>query len=647
MSSPVVSERGRVRRVLVVGSGISGLMTALRLCERGIPVQVLSAGGAGQAGSAALRGGIAASGLGPNDDAVQHLRDTLVAGEFLQHQPPVMAMCERSSAIVDRLMALGVCFARDARGLETLQSPGSSRARSAEVRGGLGRQVLNALLTALRRHEAVDVTDGRGASIPGERRLVWLEHHEFLSLVADDNSVVVGAAIQDRRTLKVRSVTADAVCLATGGATSLFARATTGLGQTGAAIGRAMRQGAVLANPEFVQYCTIAIPGPTQAHALPSSVLGLGGRLWVPRDAEDARRPADIPERERNYLLERYDSELGNLMQADQACRVIVRWLRLGNALLDAQSLERVRGVYLDTAHLPDSTQQALAGEYELYRRFTGSNSWRDPMVVEPAAHATLGGLWVDYEADGAGALVEDSPRNQATSVAGLYAVGDAACQFHGAARLDDNAALACLFSGSLAASAIGAYRLSLSKSPYDLPSSIFERAAEREENAYTSLFGEGTGETPRGLMREVGELMLEHCGIERDDAGLEGAQMKLAEIVERAARARATGSSSAAHTAALTLRDVRDATIVAQATVLAARARIESRGSHFKFGAASRDDVSWLRTSLVAFDGLTPQLTSEVSYASAGREIRRDDSVDTRFIPPEPRRRGSRSEKP
>ena len=114
MNASVVSERGRVRRVLVVGAGISGVMTALRLCERGIPVQLLTAGAAGQASSAALRGGIATTGGQAKHAINEHLDDTLTTGEFLQDQPPVRAMCERAPAIVDRLLAMGVCFAHDA-----------------------------------------------------------------------------------------------------------------------------------------------------------------------------------------------------------------------------------------------------------------------------------------------------------------------------------------------------------------------------------------------------------------------------------------------------------------------------------------------------------------------------------------------------
>lgn len=644
MSGTVVSERGRVRRVLVVGSGISGAMAALRLCERGVPVQLVCAGTAGQASSAAVRGGIAASGIAVADDTERHLRDSLETGEFMQHQAPLRAMCDRSRAIVDRLGGMGVCFARGATGFELVQSPGSSIARTVEVPGGLGRQVLNALLAALRRYESIDVTDGRGATLPGEHRLTWLEHHELLSLVLDDNGVVVGAVVQDRRGLKVRALTADAVCLATGGAAGMFARATSL--QTGAALGRAMRHGAVLANPEFVQFCPTAIPGPSRAHALPTTVLSLGGRLWVPRDAKDTRRPAEIPERERNYLLERFDDELGNRVPGDQACRVIQRWLRQGNALLDAASGERIPGVYLDASHLPESTQRALAGEYELYRRFTGSVSWRDPMVVEPAAHATLGGLWVDHEADAKGGLAEDSPRNQATSIPGLYAVGGAACQFHGAARLEDNVVLADLFGATVGAGAIDAYRRSLMRSPHDLPSSVFERSADQAESAYTALFGEGTADTARGLLREIGETLTEQCGIERDDAALESADGAVADIGERASRARVSGSSSAAHSGALALRDVRDVVTVARATLMAARARAESRGTHFKPKSAARDDATWLRTSLIRVENGELRAVRQVTYASAGRRVQEDDSVDARFVPVQPRRQGARADK-
>lgn len=624
-----------MRRVAVVGAGIAGLSTAVELAAASVCVDVFSAAPARRAPSGSIQSGInCASAAGSADD---HFELTLQVGELLAQQSPVRGMVDAAAGLIDRLDRMGVPFHRTPEGRLDTRRSGNGALRGVFAGATTGLHVLTALDEQARRWEGELALDHRGTPIPGEPLLRRFEFWDLLGLVKDDAGACIGLTAQDLRTMVIRSLPFDAVVLATGGFGALFGAASgASVGADGSGIVAGYRAGAAIANAEFLQLGATAIHGRGgKAVLVGEAARAEGGRVWVPREAKDARAPRDIPERERDYFLERLYPEFGNLVAPDVAARAIHRL-----CVHEAAGVSGERCVYLDLTHL-NAYGDRLRGATDVCLRFGGAELSERPMKVFPAVQSTLGGLWVDFDQGGDGRPVRMSARNHATTVAGLYAVGGAAFAYHGAQCLPGNEILAAMYGGSLCAGSTRTYRAALARSPFDLPKSLFEAAEKSESAQYTlALAGKGgvkgEGENVFALQEALGEVMA-GCVFERDDAELDAASAQLSALQDRAERIKITDAATTFNQSGAAVRHLDAALTMAKVFVASARRRDESRGAHHKPRVDRRDDASWLASSIVVGGG-EPKFVEELQYTCLGKPLRARAEVDTSLLDPKPR---------
>jgi len=502
--STIRSEGGKVRRVIVVGGGLAGLMTVIKLCEAKVPVDLISLVPVKRSHSVCAQGGINASvnTKGEGDSPQVHLEETAYGGDFLGNQPPIKGMADAAPGIVYMLDRMGVPFNRTPEGLLDFRRFGGTLFhRTAFAGATTGQQLLYALDEQVRRWETTDVTDEHGVSLPGERMVRKFEFWDFLQAVLDDNGTCVGAIAQDLKTMAIRHFPGDAVVLATGGCGIIFGRSTLSVICTGTAASAVYQQGAVYANGECIQVHPTAIPGADKLRLISESARGEGGRIWVPKDQSDKRGPKDIPEKDRDYFLERMYPGYGNLVPRDIASRALFKTcFHEGRGIFNADTGKNENEVYLDLTHKDEKfLRNKLAGILEIYEKFVGVDPYHNPMKVFPAVHYSMGGLWVDYERDERGSLKTGSPRNHSTNIPGLYAVGEVDYQYHGANRLGANSLLSCIWGGMATGPAVASYQKNLPRSAFDLPKSIFEKAEKRAQEDYDRILKQNQDRrTPR-----------------------------------------------------------------------------------------------------------------------------------------------------
>jgi succinate dehydrogenase / fumarate reductase flavoprotein subunit len=645
------SESGRVRRVIVVGGGLAGLMTVIKLCEAGVPVDLFSLVPVKRSHSACAQGGINASvdTKGEGDSPRIHLEETVYGGDFLANQPPIKGMCDAAPGIVFMLDRMGVPFNRTPEGLLDFRRFGGTLFhRTAFAGATTGQQLLYALDEQVRRWETTDVEDEKGERVPGEKMVRKLEWWDFLSIVRDDGGICRGIVAQDLKTMAVRAFPGDAVCLATGGSSIVFGRSTNSVINTGTAASEAFQQGACYANGEFVQVHPTAIPGADKLRLISESVRGEGGRIWVPRDPKERRPGRDVPESARHYFLEEKYPGYGNLVPRDIASReLFTKAFHEKRGIYNAQTGENVAEVYLDITHLPRSVlRKKLGGVLEIYEKFAGEDPYDNPMRVFPAVHYTMGGLWVDFERAASGSVVVGSPRNHATNIPGLYACGEVDYQYHGANRLGANSLLSCIWAGMITGPAIAAYRKNIKKTAWDVPSSLFERAEKLEQKKFEAILAMDGDENAYVLHQELGTTMLVDCTIERRNPTLDRVLAKIDEIDDRARRIGVTdGSTGRMNQGAQFVRHLRNMIVLARVIAMGARNRDESRGAHYKVESPQRDDPNWLRTTL-AFHALYGNGASdhvhfvrELDYELLGQRVQATDAVDVSLVRPRPRK--------
>ncbi len=645
------SESGKVRRVVVVGGGLAGLMTVIKLCEAGVPVDLFSLVPVKRSHSVCAQGGINASvnTKGEGDSPQVHLEETVYGGDFLANQPPVKGMCDAAPGIVYLLDRMGVPFNRTPEGLLDFRRFGGTLFhRTAFAGATTGQQLLYALDEQVRRWETRDVEDDKGERVPGEKMVRKFEWWDFLSLVLDDAGVCRGIVAQDLKTMAVRSFPGDAVCLATGGCGIVFGRSTNSVINTGTASSEAYQQGACYANGEFIQVHPTAIPGADKLRLISESVRGEGGRVWVPRDPKEQRTGRDVPESGRDYFLEEKYPGYGNLVPRDIASReTFKKCFHEKRGVHSRETGRNENEVYLDVTHIPrDTLRKKLAGVLEIYEKFVGEDPYTNPMRVFPAVHYTMGGLWVDFERAENGSLVPGSPRNQATSIPGLYAVGEVDYQYHGANRLGANSLLSCIYAGMIGGPAMASYRAGLARSSWDVPSSIFDKAQRREEKRFEAVLAMNGDENAYALHAELAETMLRDCTIERHDTTLDAVLAKIEEVAERSRRVGVTdGATGRMNQGAQYVRHLQNMIVLARVIATGARRREESRGAHFKPEKPQRDDANWLRTTLAfhdagangAHDGV--RFVRELDYESLGRRVHVTDAVDVSLVRPRARK--------
>ena len=648
-SSSVVSESGKVRRVVVVGGGLAGLTTVMKLCEAGIPVDLFSLVPVKRSHSVCAQGGINASvnTKGEGDSPEVHLEETVYGGDFLTNQPPVKGMTYAAPGIVYMLDRMGVPFNRTPEGLLDFRRFGGTLFhRTAFAGATTGQQLLYALDEQVRRYETLDVEDEKGIALRGEKMVRKWELWDFLGLVLDEAGIARGIVAQDLKSMEISSFPGEAVCLATGGAGIIFGKSTNSVINTGTAASAVYQQGACYANGEFIQVHPTAIPGADKLRLISESVRGEGGRIWVPTDQKEKRRGKDVPESQRDYFLEAKYPGYGNLVPRDIASReLFLKCFHEGRGVFNPKTNKNELEVYLDVTHLPkDVLRKKLAGVLEIYEKFVGEDPYTNPMRIFPAVHYSMGGLWVDYEKAADGRLVMGSARNQATNIGGLYAAGEVDYAYHGANRLGANSLLSCIYGGIVAGPAIATYVKSLEKSSFEMKSGIFDKAAQRERDRYTAILQMKGKENPYKLHEELAEVMLRDCTIERHNEKLDLVIAKIDELEERSLDVGVTDTSDRANQGAQFVRHLKNMLVLARVIAQGARNRNESRGAHFKPEFKTRDDANWLRTTMALYQEgsggkSAVRFVRELEYPLLGRTVRVTDDVDTSLVKPRARK--------
>jgi succinate dehydrogenase / fumarate reductase, flavoprotein subunit len=558
-------------------------------------------------------------------------------------------MCDAAPSIVFMLDRMGVPFNRTPEGLLDFRRFGGTLFhRTAFAGATTGQQLLYALDEQVRRWETADVEDDKGERVPGEKMVRKLESWDFLALVTDDNGVCRGIVAQDLKNMGIRAFQGDAVCLATGGCAIVFGKSTNSVINTGTASSEAYQQGACYANGEFIQVHPTAIPGADKLRLISESVRGEGGRVWIPRDGKERRPGRDVPESARDYFLEEKYPGYGNLVPRDIASRELFKkCFHEGRGVYNPLSGRNENEVYLDVTHMPQEVlRKKLAGVLEIYEKFAGEDPYTNPMRVFPAVHYSMGGLWVDFERASNGSVVVGSPRNHATNVPGLYAVGEVDYQYHGANRLGANSLLSCLWGGMVAGPAMASYRKNMARSSWDSPSSLFDRAQRREEKKYEAILGMNGDENAYALHDELAQTMLIDCTIERYDAKLDEVIAKIEAIDERTKRIGVTDSAAGKmNQGAQYVRHLKNMIVLARVIAQGARSRGESRGAHFKPELPQRDDAQWMRTTLAMHQGSengspdSVRFVRELDYDLLGQRVHATDAVDVTLVRPRVRK--------
>ncbi|MDE1162583.1 MAG: succinate dehydrogenase flavoprotein subunit [Acidobacteriaceae bacterium] len=580
-------------RIIVVGGGLAGLSAVIKIAEAGGKVDLFSIVPVKRSHSVCAQGGInAAKNLkGEGDDVLKHFDDTIYGGDFLANQTPVKAMTAMGPAIIDLLDRMGVPFNRTPEGLlDFRRFGGTLYNRTAFAGATTGQQLLYALDEQVRRFES-------------ENRVTKYEGWEFLSAVLDNNGVARGICAMDLRTMEVKTFPCDAVIVATGGNGAIFGKSTNSVVCTGSAQSALYQQGAAYANGEFIQVHPTAIPGEDKLRLMSESARGEGGRVWVPRDKNDKRAAQSIPDSDRWYFLEEWYPKYGNLVPRDVATRAIFKVVYEHGMGIDGQPM-----VYLDVSHLSPERQHKLEGILEIYEKFVGDDPRKVPMKIFPGMHYTMGGLWVDFE--------------QQTNIPGVFAAGEADYSIHGANRLGANSLLSCIYGGFVAGPKAMEYAKGLPAQEGD-----GGHAAEllRQKGYNEMLLTNQGNENPFKIWRELGDTMTKHATIIRYNAGLDEADAKIVELLERYRKVNLSDKGQWANTSFAFTRNLYNMLHLARVIVQGARLRDESRGAHYKPDFQERNDEKFLKTTKAFFDGEKPRFEYE--------------DVDIEYITPRPRR--------
>ena len=609
------------RRVIVIGGGLAGLACSIKLAEEGVNVDLFSLAPVKRSHSVCAQGGINAC----NDIARQqgfsewkHFDETIYGGDFLADQPPVLEMCNWAPKIIDLLDRMGVPFNRTLEGQRDLRLFGGSLFKRTFFAGATtGQQLLYALDEQTRRWEA-------------EGKVTKYEFWEFLAPVLDDGKCV-GIVAQDMRTMQMRVFRADAVVVASGGNGMVFGKSTMSVICTGGAITRCFKAGAKYANPEMIQVHPTAIPGEDKCRLISESARGEGGRVWVPKKPHDDRAPNTIPEDERYYFLEERYPDYKNLVPRDIATREIFMVCQQG------QGVGGGNMVYLD---LRDKVNEIgrhkvlakLEGILEIYEKFVGTDPLEEPMKIFPAVHYTMGGLWTTFVKDEkSNGLKFGDPANMATSIPGLYAMGECSSAYHGANRLGANSLLSCIFDGLFGGTCVKNYINSVKKPADTVEQSTYDAALKIEADRQEAIVKNEGDENPYLLWQEIGKVMTENCTVVRYNDKLQKTLNESETWKERYKKVKLSDTSLWSNQSLSFTRALGDMILQAQAILKGAILRDESRGAHYKPDFPDRDDSKFLKTTLAEYD------------AHSGAVNMSQAAVDTSLVEPRARTYGKK----
>ncbi len=505
--------------VIVVGTGLAGASASATLAEQGYQVKTFCIQDSPRrAHSIAAQGGINAAKNYQNDgDSIHRLfYDTIKGGDFRAREANVYRLAEVSNQIIDQCVAQGVPFAREYGGTLANRSFGGAQvSRTFYARGQTGQQLLLGAYGALSRQ----IHSGR---------VTMYTRREMMDVVVVDGRAR-GITVRNVMTGEIESHAADVVILATGGYGNVYFLSTNAMASNVTAAWRAHKRGAGFANPSFVQIHPTCIPvhGDYQSKlTLMSESLRNDGRVWVSKTKGDTRKAADIPESDRDYYLENKYPSFGNLVPRDVASRNAKEQCDYGKGV-GTTGL----AVYLDFADAikrdgRETIYKKYGNLFQMYEKITDSDPMVEPMMIYPAVHYTMGGLWVDYDL--------------MTTIPGLFAIGECNFSDHGANRLGASALMQGLADGYFIIATSIAHYLGTHKlekvsehgaSFVDSKRWVEDRISMMLKNSVGGSTGKFTVDE---IHKELGRLMWDYCGMARNKAGLETALEELPKIKQK-----------------------------------------------------------------------------------------------------------------
>ena len=597
--------------VIVVGSGLAGGAAAASLAEQGYNVSCFCyQDSPRRAHSIAAQGGINASKNYQNDgDSVHRLfYDTVKGGDYRAREANVYRLAEVSSDIIDQCVANGVPFAREYGGLLANRSFGGAQvSRTFYARGQTGQQLLLGAYSALSKQI-------------GLGKVKMFNRHEMLDLVKVDGHAK-GIIVRNMATGELTRHASDAVVLATGGYGNVFFLSTNAQGCNVTAAYRAHKRGAGMANPCYTQIHPTCIPvhGDKQSKlTLMSESLRNDGRIWAPKDAEVAAMirkgetdPNTVAEDDRDYYLERKYPSFGNLAPRDISSRAAKEACDEGRGVASTGL-----GVFLDFRDAikrdgQNTIKERYGNLFDMYQCITGDNPYETPMMIFPAVHYTMGGLWVDY--------------NLQSTIPGMFVGGEANFSDHGANRLGASALMQGLSDGYfILPYTVGNYLGEQGVATAGKVTTEHPAFAEVEANVKARIdkfLAIGGTESPRSFHKRLGHIIWEQCGMARSKEGLEGAVKDLQALrKEFWTNLRVVGDADGINPELERAGRVADFIEFGELMCRDALMREESCGGHFRVehqtedGEALRDDENFAFAGVWEYmgDDVEPQLHKE-----------------------------------
>ena len=589
---------------IVVGTGLAGGSAAATLAEQGYKVKAFCIQDSPRrAHSIAAQGGINAAKNYQNDgDSVFRLfYDTIKGGDFRAREANVYRLAQVSTEIIDQCVAQGVPFAREYGGTLANRSFGGAQvSRTFYARGQTGQQLLLGAYGALSRQ----IHSG-GVEMFNRR--------EMMDVVVVDGRAR-GITTRNIMTGDIESHVADVVILATGGYGNVYFLSTNAMASNVTSAWRAHKKGAGFANPSFVQIHPTCIPvhGDYQSKlTLMSESLRNDGRVWVPKKVGDTRPPGEIPEEERDYYLENKYPSFGNLVPRDVASRNAKEQCDLGKGVGNTNL-----AVYLDFADAIKRDGEATIFKkygnlFQMYEKITDSDPMKEPMMIYPAVHYTMGGLWVDYDL--------------MTNIPGLFAIGECNFSDHGANRLGASALMQGLADGYFVIATSIAHYLGTNKLDnvsehepdfLDSKRSVEDRIAKLLKNSAGGPAGKFTVDE---IHKELGKLMWDNCGMARNKEDLEKALKELPAIQQKFwDHVYIPGDTKEINQSLERAGRLADFLEFAEIMIRDALTREESCGCHLREESqteeneAKRDDENYSHVSVWEYTGEEPKLHIE-----------------------------------
>ena len=576
--------------IIVVGTGLAGGSASASLAELGYNVKTFCIQDSPRrAHSIAAQGGINAAKNYTNEgDSIWRLfYDTIKGGDFRSREANVYRLAQISNNIIDHCVAQGVPFARDYGGLLANRSFGGAQvARTFYARGQTGQQLLLGTYSALMRQ----VADGKVTLFP-RRELV-----EIVTIKGYARGIVVRNLISGR----IETHTGHAVVLCTGGYANAYFLSTNAMASNVSATFRAYKKGALFANPCFTQIHPTCIPvhGNYQSKlTLMSESLRNDGRVWIPKAAGDKRPPEQIPESDRDYYLEEKYPSFGNLVPRDVASRNAKAQCDMGKGVG-----ETGLAVFLDFADAikrdgQDVIHQKYGNLFQMYEKITGQNPYKTPMMIYPAVHYAMGGLWVDY--------------NLMSTIPGLFVLGEANFSDHGANRLGASALMQGLADGYfIIPYTIGGYLSGTTLENITDSHPAFKDVVAAADARIKKLLSINGRRTVDDFHRELGLILWGYCGMSRNNEGLTLAGQRIQSLRgEFWENVRVPGSQKEFNQSLERAERVADFLEFGELMIIDALARQESCGCHFneafqtEDNEAKRDDDRFCHVSAWEFD--------------------------------------------